>query len=371
MRTVSRFEANLLRILQGLFGPATTERVQRLVEKEFDRPPCLSRNAMELVEDTLRKGVPQYLARQGGWRRERFLRNGKIAEGRIWNRRPPERLGLPFSEQSVKFLIWITANKPENLRENFTPEESRLSTGDRFLSYLAARSLRGTEAFRELMRQPPFNNHPLIWLMGFAELIEMRIKLPKSWDFATWFSGPGSSVLESLQVPLAEEWLKLEKKKTRIRQPELMRRFGTRQRKLLLQLFDAAEAADRRDLCRFFLIAMKRFLQSADREAPLYQMDFKGLRLAERLETYQLAAASLSQVERLDRWNREARSTGFYDDGYAAAQLWKSDWENLEGDRVVAEAGARLNALERSVERDPTSNRPKENANQRENPAST
>lgn len=351
MKTVSRFEANLLRILHGFFGRVSSDRVLSLVETELPCPKCLSRNAVELVKDTLQKGVPYYLAQQGGWKRERFLRNERIAEGRLWNRTPPEELGLSFSQHSLRFLIWLTANHPNRPQEKYQPREEQLTSGDWFLFYLAYESLRGTDPARGLMEQPPFAKHALLGLMAVSDLVDFEIKPPKQWNFTPWLSGQGASILESLQSRLAERWYQFESQKIGITQPETMRRLGRRQTQILTQFFDAAEKAERRDLCRFFLIAMDRYLRAANfrevnRGAELYRLDLKDMRLADRLEMYQSAAAGLRQMERLHHWNRTARSIGFYDEGYTAAQLWKSDWEHLEGDRVYAEAQARLTAFE-------------------------
>src|SRR6516162_3110461 len=56
MKTVSRFEANLLRILRSFLQRAPLERALPLVMEPSDRPPCLSRAVVELVQDHLRKG---------------------------------------------------------------------------------------------------------------------------------------------------------------------------------------------------------------------------------------------------------------------------------------------------------------------------
>lgn len=351
MKTVSRFEANLLRILQGFFGRVSSDQVLRLVTAESRCPKCLSRNAVELVKDTLQKGVPAYLAQHDGWKRERFLREEQIAEGRLWNRTPPDQLGLTFSKQSLRFLIWITANHPNQPQEKFKSNEEQLTTGDRFLFYLAYESLRGTDPVRGLLEQPTFTNHSLLWLMALADLLEYETKPPKQWNFAPWVTGAGAAIVESLQTRLTERWQQMESQKIRINQPETMRRLGTRQTKILTQFFDAVEHAERRDLCRFFLLAIDRFLRAtrsreAARNTPLFRMEMKDMRLADRMKVYQSAAAGLKQMERLDLWNRTARSTGFYDEGYTAAQLWKADWEHYEGDRIAAEVKDRLSALE-------------------------
>lgn len=351
MKTVSRFEANLLRILQGFFGRVSSDQVLRLVAMELRCPRCLSRNAVELVKDTLQKGVPYYLARHDGWKRERFLRNEHIAEGRLWNRTPPEDLALTFSQESLRFLIWITANHPNRPEAKFTPDEEQLTTGDRFLFYLAFETLRGTDPARGLLDQPPFANHSLVWLMALSDLMEYEIQTPKQLDFTRWVSGTGACIIESLQSRLTERWQQMEAQKIRINHPEIMRRLGQRQTLILNQFFDAAEHAERKDLCRFFLLAIDRFLRVAQsreaaRNAPLYRLEMKDLRLADRMEVYQSAAAGLRQMDRLNKWNRTARSIGFYDEGYTAAQLWKADWEHYEGDRIAGEVEDRLSALE-------------------------
>src|SRR4051812_387856 len=103
MKEVSRFEANLLRVLRGIVQQTS---VAALLEKPMPRPGCLGRAAVELIEDTLRKGVVQWLARQG-WRRERFLRDGRPVDGRLWQRTPPSQLVLRFSPWTLEFLLQL------------------------------------------------------------------------------------------------------------------------------------------------------------------------------------------------------------------------------------------------------------------------
>lgn len=350
MKTVSRFEANLLKILHGFFGRVSQDQLLKLVESELDQPRCLSRNAVELVKDTLRKGVPMSLSRRGGWRRDRFLRSERISEGRLWDRTSPNELGLNFSRHSLWFLIWITAKLPNRSRLEPVPAVVELTMGDRLLYFLAYESLRGTEAAQGLLEQSPFQTHALLWLTYLSDMLE--VEDPGAWDFSPWINGLGGCVLESLQPHLAHRWLQMERQKLRIYQPDMMNRFGQLQQKILSALFDAAESAGRKDLCRFFLIAMKQFLwelstvASSSPKARPYNLDLSRLRMAERTEVYQSAACCLREIERMDRWNREARATGYLDEGYALSQLWKSDWEQLDGDRLCALSQARLQTLD-------------------------
>ena len=57
-----------------------------------DRPKCLSADAVHLVLDSLSKGCVLYLVRAGGWKRDRFLRDGEPKFGRLWERSPVEKL---------------------------------------------------------------------------------------------------------------------------------------------------------------------------------------------------------------------------------------------------------------------------------------
>lgn len=350
MKTVSRFESNLLRILHGFFGRVSQDQLLKLVETELDCPRCLSRNAIELVKDTLRKGVTMSLARRGGWRRERFLRNEQISEGRLWNRTPPSELGLSFSQHSLWFLIWITAKHPYRSELDPIPSEDQLTMGDRLLYFLAYESLRGTEAAAGLLEQQPFKRHALLWLAYLADFSEADT--PDALDFSPWLSGQGGCISESLQTHLAERWLQMERQKLRVYEPERMNRLGQWQQMVLGVLFDAADLAGRRDLCRFFLIAMKQFLQeltsvtNSSQSARLYHLDMARLRLAERAEVYQSAGCCLREMQRMDQWNRQAQATAFFDEGYAASQLWKSDWEQLGGDRLCALSQSRLQNLD-------------------------
>jgi len=71
-----------------------------------------------------------------------------------------------------------------------------------------------------------------------------------------------------------------------------------------------------------------------------------GQRLADRAATYQAAVAFLRHLERLHHWARWARSVGYYDEGYHAAQLWLSDWELYQGDSLVTRAQNIIRSLD-------------------------
>ena len=64
MKAISRFEANLVKVLRGLVLQAPAQQILPLLAKPMARPKCLSRDAVELVQDALAKGCVQFLARR-------------------------------------------------------------------------------------------------------------------------------------------------------------------------------------------------------------------------------------------------------------------------------------------------------------------
>jgi hypothetical protein len=86
---VTSFEGKLLRILRCFVRHVPLDQALPLVLERTPRPPCLSRTCVELAADSLAKGCMLVLARSGGWRRERFLRDGQPRDGRLWSGRSP------------------------------------------------------------------------------------------------------------------------------------------------------------------------------------------------------------------------------------------------------------------------------------------
>src|SRR5262249_5380591 len=144
MHNVSRFEANLLRLLYFFLRREPVERALPLVENRMTPPSCLSRGAVRLAKDALARGCAFLLAQRGGWRRERPLRAERGAEGRLWERTPPEQLGLSFSQHSLEFLVWITAARPGDKEHAWGPSTAELTVGDLLLLFFAHEGLRET-----------------------------------------------------------------------------------------------------------------------------------------------------------------------------------------------------------------------------------
>jgi hypothetical protein len=343
MKYVSRFESNLLHILHCIVGRAPIEQAWPMVYARLPRPKCLGRGAVEAVQEALAKGCALLLARQGGWRRERHLRGERVADGRLWERTPPEGLGLAFSKQSLEFLIALTACNPTDQQPPSSATGDELTIGDRLLFYLAYDALRLTDVAAGLRAWPMMADHGLCWLAAPADFADSR---PDP-DLAPWVSGAGAAVLEALQPALAGRWVLVERAKRDINDWRRMRAVGRAQERVLDAFLAAADAAGRRDLARFLLAAAARLLPGEPRPRDwVSSLDQPGLRVADRMETYQAALALPRRLDRLRAWERQARDVGYFDEGYAAAQLWKADWEAHDGEALWSRAQSLRRYLE-------------------------
>ena len=342
MHTVTRFEANLLRLLYYFLGREPAESALALVEDRRTPPPCLGRQAVRLVQDALAKGCVWLLARRGGWRVERHLRGGRVAEGWLCQRTPPAELGLRFSRHTLEFLVWITAARPGDREPNWRPDEAELTDGDRILLYFAHQGLReAAESLgaADLRRRQPFVQHGLCWLAYPEDYTTAPADAAP--NFAPWTAGVGACTLEALQPELAARWVQVEASKGLIAEWQRMRDLGRSQERVLTAFLDAVEQAGRLDLARFLLRAAHQLLgEHADAALWVGGMPSAGPRLADRAGTYQSALALLRHIPRLQAWERRARSVGYFDEGYQASQLWKADWEQYGGDALHERARA-------------------------------
>jgi hypothetical protein len=342
-RAVSRFEAHLLRLLRSFVQPVS-EAALTMPGGRLAVPAGLSAECLHLVRDTLRKGIVVYLARAGGWRRERHLRGGQPAEGRLWERTPAGDLGLAFSKHSIAFLMWLTAGRPEG-PDAWQAKIGELTLGDQFLLFLGYEKMREREAAAALKARAVIQANALLRLFYPEDFASTDGPV----DFAPWTQGTGAAIVEALQPRLRDRWLEQERAKAGITDWTRIRQVGESQERSLAAFLSACEAAKRPDLARFLLQAMADLLSRdltpafwagglSDDEAPT--------RLAERVESKRQALAVLRQVERLAGWTRGYAGTQFFDENYAAAQLWLADWEQHRGDEIAAIAEGLLRQVE-------------------------
>jgi hypothetical protein len=345
---VSRFEYNLLRILRFLLGHMPTEQAAVLVNARLPAPPCLSRTCVRLVQDTLAKGLVIRLVRAGGWRDDRYLRTGQPVGGRVWERLPLDERRLGFGEHPLRFLIWLTAERPADTKEAWDAPPEELTAGDELFLAVALDALAEIpDVGPAFTGKAAFRRSPLCWLLRPAEFGGDEPAPP---DFAPWMTGTRAAVLECLQPALAQRWLRSDRAKGQIGDWKRMRQQGRAEFAVLSAFLTAADAAGRPDLARFVLRAASALVLTPGELTPTFWTG--GLqghgpqRLADRLDTQRAALALPRQLDALQAWDRKARSVGYFDEGYAASQLWKADWEAARGDEAAARARHVLDQLE-------------------------
>jgi hypothetical protein len=324
---------------------APVEQALPLIFNGGARPRCLSRTAVYLVQDTLAKGSTHLLAKAGGWRHERHLRGNRVAEGRLWGRTPPQELGLVFSRQSLEFLLWITATKSDGDPPTWQPRDSELTLGDRLLHFFAYQALHGTGAAATVGHLAAFPRNGLCRL-AFPEDFTSRAD-DANLDFALWTTGAGSYPLEALEPYLTRRWINVEKQKGHIADWRAMIVLGQAQERILQAFLDSVEGANRLDLARFLLQVAARLLHCRPRASDwVGGLDLKGVRVADRVDSFRAALILLRQLDRLRQWERQARVIGYFDDGYNGGQLWKALWESCDGESLWENAQHVIRELE-------------------------
>jgi hypothetical protein len=347
-KSVSRFEANLLRILRFFLKQVPAEQALRLVNDRFDRPRCLSADAVHLVKDSLAKGGVLYLVRAGGWKRDRFLRDGEPKFGRLWERSPVGKLTLSFSRHALDFLMWVTANRPKEERPVWTTDDTNQSVADRLLFFLAYEALRAdADAAAALRSSPAFGGNALVWLTHPNDFAgEADTPVP---SFDVWLTEPGSFVLEAMQPVLEHRWLEIERSKGQVGNWADLNHQGRTQGRVIEAFAEAVNRAGRWDLVRFLLATMSRVLATPDMTPTFWTGGLQGSgppRLADRLETQRSALAVLRNAERFRRWEREARRSGYLDEDYAASKFWLGEWERFDMPTIADRAQRVLQQVE-------------------------
>jgi hypothetical protein len=343
-RVVSKFEGKLLTIVRAA---VRLSPVDAALPALFDRPappPGLSTTCLELVCDSLAKGCVLYLARAGGWRRERFLRGGVPVVGRLWDRTPLDERKLVFSENTLDFFRWLTASDPTQTKP-WQPEPSDLTVADQLVIALTYDAFRDSEAGLAWRERPAFARNPLVRLT-YAEDFAAAARLAP--DYSAWVDGLGGAILEALQALLAARWLTVERGKRGIGDWPTMVQLGDAQALVLDRFAAAVEPPGRYDLARFLLHAAVRSCPPSARAEDLVGglQGGKRRRLAERYAVQRRAGALLQFLERMGGWERRARGVGYLDEGYAAAQSFLADWESAG----AADAAVRAREVLRQLE---------------------
>lgn len=343
---VNRFEANLLAILRFTLGRGTLDGVRRVLHDPMVMPPCLSPNAVALVKDHLAKGVVLALTRGGGWRNEPFLQAGEPHSGRVWERQPLANRVLEFGPHTLGFLMWITAEAAKEPKLDWDPPAEELTAADELYLTLAFDALRPEPGLAALLRsKKTFRRNPLCLLAHPGDVAPGDATTAPVFRF----DGPRGPILECLQPWLRDRWLTRERTKGQQQEWQIALAVGRAEHNVLNSFLTACETAGRWDLARFLTRTLSA-LFAGPALAPQYWVGSLTpgvvLRLAERIDVLRLVLTVPRAATTLDRWDRTMQGVGYFDDGYAASQLWKQEWERANGPTVVRRARQVVDAVE-------------------------
>ena len=131
---VSEEEGDVLRVARALVGISPVGAVMEILETP--RPATTrSPDAMEVLEDTLARGLVRELVRRGG---HRVVRSA-TARGRLWERHAPVKLAL--GPPSIALLKWLVETQL-GLSARITPlllaPRAQPTLGDELVYYLGA-----------------------------------------------------------------------------------------------------------------------------------------------------------------------------------------------------------------------------------------
>ncbi len=340
MKSVSRFEQQLITILRSFLGKVPMSQALPLIQRPFPgkKPKCLSRDCIELIKQSLQIGCVDNLTRWGGWKQDSYLRNGAPKTGAVWQRTLPANLGLRFSPLIIELLIWLTYTDASDERKKWTPQSAKLKTlGDDFFIYLVVKAIRHKRLVNRFCEMSMFRDNGLICL-AFPEVIA-DCKQQADPDFKPWVSGLGGVIVECLQAELADFWIEGEKEKSKIVDLDRMRALGEAQMVAYTRFLQAAKRQERTDIYRFLLTVGSKLLTKQSTPRQWFEnLNVKGQRVADRSESYASALTLSTAMLELGKQNREFLGVSYVDDEYEASQLWKKEWERLDGNRVVEQA---------------------------------
>lgn len=338
VKEVSAFEASLLRILRCLMHRVSVEQVLSLLIHTEKRPPCLSPNCVGLIQDALSKGTTEWLAR-AGWRTSQFRAVSdpdNVAAGRLWNRHSPSSMQLTFSRNSLELLLWLTSENFADAKTLPAIHVETLTLGDRVLQLMSFGALRTTLGASNLLKSSVCGGATLMALLYPGDVAILDAATPMIFD--RLFDVKEVWLLEALQVPLAQQWFRLERDKRVSSNDTDVLAAGEFQARLIEQLLPAAEKVRRQDLCLFLLEAGRLLFESASDNQWFHRMDLRTLRMHERSQLYRSGFAWFLSLEHLARWTQQAQSVSFYDEDYRTSQFWKSEWERLGGTAICQRA---------------------------------
>ena len=215
---VSPFEARLLRLLHFVLRRGCSVLLHR--PNPLPQPPCLSCAAVELVQDTLARGCVRILTQGSCGRYMRDMQDGRVVEGRLWQRHAVGELALSFSAYTLESSIPADPAYSRTRKSAGRHRSNRRSAINCFCTLCTAPcAMSPARTWKKTL----FRRHAVVCLAHAADF--EGFALDQTLDFSPWVAGTGGA-LESLQGELSDCWRRAEENKREITDWQLPQVFG-------------------------------------------------------------------------------------------------------------------------------------------------
>ena len=342
IKRVAASEFEVLSVTRALFqrpGGRQPTILASLLRQERDLPARMGPTALGLMQDTIAKGLIIALVGRGGWQRVQSQENGQVWNGRLWERHAPPPLHLsPFA---MHLCRWMTSQPLRSKKCKALPH-TPATVADELLLYLALETAHQARCALAFSDMPAVRASALCWL-GFADDMAPRSNQLASsppadisvYAFAPWTSGSGVIVLDALQADLARRWVEVERDKRRLGDPVRLVALGRIQDALLRAYFGAIQGAERRDLCRFIIVAARTLMDERPAPEAWHPILTPGGSLRLRSDARRASVALLRNLRTIKHWADEAAAVRFFDDEYDGAQLFLRIWNNWANSAIA------------------------------------
>lgn len=341
MKRVAASEALILTVARAVVGAESPGAAEWILAKPAVLPAKMGPTSMELLQETLARGMILELVRRGGAEPRDHLSVGTagkletaaVKRGRLWERHPPPQLEL--SEFVLALLRWMVS-APLREKTEMICMAAPKTAGDAYFAYLAFDLCARTFNTLAPLNERAFRALPLLWV-GFADYLMAARTDEGTADYSPLLRGDQAMIFEALQSSLAERWTSILKRCSAIETNDELMLYGRFVRRVLDRTLTAIEAAARPDLTRFFLQAASSILGAFTEPGRFVERLKKSGRLADQVEARREAFAFLPALQRLQAFAEQARAARFFDEHYEASQLYLRLWETV-GDAKLQHA---------------------------------
>jgi hypothetical protein len=307
-------EADVVQVARSILGLLPGRAAVDLLSTPRERP-AMRPEAIEVLEDTLRKGLVRSLVRRGGGRRSRSLdANGGVSEkGRLWERH--EAPLLPVTAATAHLLAYLVSS---GLGAAKAPRRAPppLALGDEVFFFLAA------ERCIEAGFEPALGAYPFSASVLASVAFPVHVGAGPRPAFEALLDGSGAIVVEALEIDLASKIALAERSRRTLASSAGVARATAAIRDRTVAFVRAAIEAGRPDLGLFVLRGIDSLLVAPRGTEPAAWMPraAEPLPLSARQE---MARSGLVWFEVVDAYRavqKRARSVGFVDDDFERAQ---------------------------------------------------